>query len=71
MDKKRVPFDVPEEAHDKLRRIAAELQIGSVAELMRIALVDYCNRHGADLTVDELSLGQWGGHRSPQKEKTS
>lgn len=63
--KKRIPFDVPEAAHDKLAGIAKRLGFTSSTELIRASLADFCQHRGEAITVEEMSLGQWGGRREP------
>lgn len=69
MDKKRIPFDMPTPAHNKLADIADKLGFKTVTDLMRAAVADYCEQHGQPLTVEEMSLGPRGGYRGRTSER--
>lgn len=53
---------VPEKGHQKVDKFAKQRGM-TLSNLIRLAVVEYINRHGGKISVQELSTGEWGGWR--------
>lgn len=60
--KKHLGLNIPDEASERLDALAAKLNM-PLTDLVRNALVEYAQKHGEPLTLDDLRIGQWGGRR--------
>jgi hypothetical protein len=71
MDNDRTMLTVPvlKNGSKKLLIIAKELGFSGLSDMMRVAVVEYCQAHDKQITLEELIANQWGGKRDVPSER--
>jgi hypothetical protein len=68
-DRTMVTVPVLRTGNEKLLAIAKELGFSSLSDMMRVAVVEYCQKHDKPITLEALIANQWGGKRDVPSER--